>query len=461
MTTCPRTPHPAAADEPELRGLCGGAVHLRGDAGYDAARTPWNAAVDQRPAAVVYPASPAEVAAVVRAARRAGLRVAPQGTGHNARPLGALGDVVLLRTAAMHRVTVDAGARTARVEAGVLWQDAVEAAAEHGLAALHGSSPDVGVVGYSLGGGVGWYARKLGLQANSVTAVELVTADGDLVRADATHETDLFWALRGGGGSFGVVTALEFSLYDVARPVAGLLAWKGADAPRVLARWTQWALDAPDEVTSVLRILQVPAIARTPGPQPPATRMPMELRGRTVVVVDGAVLGDAAEADRVLAPLRELGPELDTFAPAPPLSLTRLHLDPEGPTACVSGSTLLGALPPAGADALLQVAGPDSGSSMLVTAELRQRARAAATRRRGDGHPGRSVRLLLRRRRRRRADRSARRRRRPAHPGRAGPVERRAVPQPRRGAGRRRHRLPARRLGPAALRPRRQWTLPV
>ncbi len=227
-TTEPSTATATAAEG--LRHLCGGAVHLPGDPGYDAARVPWNVAVQQRPAAVVYPASADEVVEVVRAASAAGLRVAPQGTGHNAGPLGDLADTVLVRTSAMREVTVDAASRTARVGAGALWIDVVEAVAPFGLAALHGSSPDVGVVGYSLGGGIGWYARALGMATNSVTAVELVTADGRLVRADAEHEPDLFWAVRGGGGNFGVVTAMEFRLYPIETAFAGMLVWDRTDA---------------------------------------------------------------------------------------------------------------------------------------------------------------------------------------------------------------------------------------
>jgi FAD/FMN-containing dehydrogenase len=351
-----------AVSAASLRGLCGGAVHVAGDAAYDVARVPWNAAVDQRPAAVAYPASAAEVAEVVIAARRAGLRVAPQGTGHNPRPLGPLGDVVLLRTAAMRAVTVDPVSRTARVDAGVLWQDAVEAAAEHELAALHGSSPDVGVVGYSLGGGIGWYARRLGLQANQVTAVELVTADGDQLRSDADHEPDLFWALRGGGGNFGIVTALEFALHDVGQPYAGMMIWDAMRAAAVLERWTRWAASTPDEATTALRIVTVPPLAT----------MPDHLRGRTLLVIDGAVLGDHDDARAILSPLHELDPEINTFAPAEPASLTRLHRDPDRPTPFVSGAQLLSVLPPAGVEALLAVAGAQSGTSLPLAAELRQ-----------------------------------------------------------------------------------------
>lgn len=350
------------ADATSLRGLCGGSVLLPDDAGYEEARVPWNAAVDQRPAAVAYPADAHEVAAVMRSAARAGLRVAPQGTGHNAGPLGPLDDVVLLRTSAMTNVSIDATTRRARVQAGALWLDVTEPAAERGLAALHGSSPDVGVVGYSLGGGIGWYARQLGMQTNSITAVELVTADGSLVRADAHHEPELFWALRGGGGNVGVVTAMEFALYPIETAYAGLLAWDWRHAEAVLSRWTEWAATAPDAVTTAIRILQLPPMPQLPEP----------VRGRQLVVIDGAVLADDARAEAILAPLRELRPELDTFSRVPAGSLIRLHMDPEGPTPSITNTAMLAELPAAGLDALLATAGPDSGTSLLIAAELRQ-----------------------------------------------------------------------------------------
>ena len=206
---------------PALRDLCGGAIALPGDDGYDAARQGFNLAVDQRPAAVAYPADAHEVAEIVKAARANGLRVAPQATGHNAGPLGSLDRSILVKTSGLGGVEIDAADRIARVGAGVLWEEVVNAAAPYGLIALHGSSPNVSVTGYSLGGGMGWLARSHGLQANSVTAIELVTADGELVRTDAQHDPELFWALRGGGGNFGIVTALEFRLYPLSEVYAG------------------------------------------------------------------------------------------------------------------------------------------------------------------------------------------------------------------------------------------------
>jgi len=213
----------------------------------------------------------------------------------------------------------------------------------------------------ALGGGLGWLARSHGLQANRITAVELVTADGELRRVDAEHDPDLFWALRGGGGSFGVVTALEFELVALAEAYAGWLAWDWTHAERVLQRWAAWAPEAPDHVTTSARILQLPPLPELPEP----------LRGRRLVVVDGAVTGDATAAAELLAPLRELRPEIDTFATIPAPALVRLHGDPETPVPARSGATMLAALPPQAVSAFVAATGPGSGSILLMS-ELRQ-----------------------------------------------------------------------------------------
>ena len=198
-----------------LRELLDGEVVSPRDEWWDEAREAWNLAVDQRPALVVFPESVPDVVATVAFAREHGLRVAPQSTGHNAGVLGDLSGTILLKTSRMRGVEIDPFGRTARTEAGVIWIEVVEAAAEHGLAALAGSSPDVGVLGYTLGGGLSWLARKHGIGANSVTAIEGVTASGEFFRTDRDNEPDLFWALRGGGGSFAIVTAIEFDLFPI------------------------------------------------------------------------------------------------------------------------------------------------------------------------------------------------------------------------------------------------------
>lgn len=345
-----------------LRALCGGAVHLPGDPSYDMARTPWNLLVSDYPAAVTYPAFPDEVAEVLRAASSLGLHVAAQGTGHGAPPLaGRLTEAVLLRTSAMNELHVDPDRRVARVGAGVLWGDLAEEAGAHGLVGLHPSSPGVGVVGFSIGGGIGWYARKLGLQCNAVTAVELVLADGTFVRATEDSDAELFWAIRGGGTPLGVVCALEFRLFPLRTVVAGYLAWDGTAVEQVLPRWVEWCADAPEEATTAFRLLDVPD----------DDTMPTDVRGRRLAVIDGAVLGDDATATDVLAPLRALRPEIDTVARVPAASLVDLHLDPEGPTPAYASSTLVSGLPDAAVAAILDAVGPGSGTTLTV-AELRQ-----------------------------------------------------------------------------------------
>jgi FAD/FMN-containing dehydrogenase len=371
----PGSPDQVAAGH-ALRGLLGDRVVLPGDERYDEVRVPWNFAVDQRPAAVAVPRSAAEVATVVRVAAENGLRVAAQTTGHNAGPLAAQGldDVVVVRVSDLDMAIADPTRGIVRVEGGALWEPAVAAAAAHGKAVLHGSSPDVGIAGYSLGGGIGWYARKLGLAANSLTAVELVVADGTLVRADATHNAELFWALRGGGGNFGVVTALEFRMYDIATACAGFLLWDAADTEAVLREWAAWAPGAPDEVTTSFRILRMPDLPELPD----------FLRGRAVTVVDGAVLGSDEAAGEMLAGLRSLRPEIDTFATVPSASLVRLHMDPEGGAPVTSDTLMLDALPDAAIDAFLDQVGPDA-ETPLAMAEIRQLGGALARPHEGGG----------------------------------------------------------------------------
>ncbi len=345
---------------------------LPGDDGYDQARVPWNVAVDLNPAAVVYPETAAEMAQVVRATRAAGLRLATAPTGHNLSAIGDMSETVLMWTSRMRGVHLDADRLRARAEAGAIWEDVVVPAAAMGMSVLHGSSPDVGVVGYSLGGGIGWQARKRGLATNSITAIELITADGEMVRADARTEPDLFWAMRGGGGNFGVVTALEFAMYPMTSVYAGWLIFPWERSDEVLHAWSEWTRDAPEEVTSVGRILQLPPLEIIPEP----------LRGRNIVVVEAAFLGDEAAGRALMAPLRDLGPEMDTFAVVGPEGLARLHQDPEGPTPAIGTGALLDHFGPEAVDAFLSVAGPGSGSTLL-SMEVRHADGA-----RGRPHPG-------------------------------------------------------------------------
>jgi LmbE family N-acetylglucosaminyl deacetylase len=365
---------PAPADS--LRDLCGGAVHLPGDPGYDAARLPWNVAVDLRPAAVALPRSAQDVVDVVRAAAALGLRVAPQSTGHGAGALAGtdLSDVVLVKLSELTGTTVDPQARTARVLGGTLWQDVIAETAPHGLTALHGSAGDVAVAGYALSGGLSFYGRQHGLAASSIRAVELVTAAGELVRADADHHPDLFWAVRGAGGNVGVVVAIELELLPIADVVAGMLLWDREHAPDVVRAWARWTREVPESVTTSLRIMSFP----------PLPELPPFLSGRQLVVVDGAVLEDDERAAELLAPLRALAPEMDTFGRIPAPALLQVHMDPPAPTPSVAEHCVLGPLGEDTIEALLAEVGPGT-QSPLMFAELRQLGGALARPAEGGG----------------------------------------------------------------------------
>jgi len=370
------------AEEIEALGL---ATRLKGDLvrpgddDWDAERQVFNLVLDQRPAAIVLAESTLDVVHAVRFARRNRLRVAAQSTGHNAGPIETLEDTLLVKTSRMRGVEIDAAARRARVQAGARWEDVTARVSELSLAALHGSSPDVGIAGYSLGGGMGWLARKHGLQTNSVTAIQLVTPDGRLRLVDADHEPDLFWALRGGGGNFGVVTAIEFALYPVEELYAGALFFPVERAREVLHSWHELTPSLPEAITSVGRVLHFPPLPEIPEP----------LRGGSFAIVEAAYLGSERDGAELLRPLRELGPAIDTFAMVPPVALAELHMDPRDPVPYLTADRLLGDLPAAAIDDLLAAAGPGSGSTLLGF-ELRHMGGALAR-----SEPGHGARATL------------------------------------------------------------------
>jgi FAD/FMN-containing dehydrogenase len=351
---------PLSSDVATLRDALNGSVVLPGDDGWDAARQAWNLAVDQRPAFVALPESAADVQALVNFARTRGLRVAMQGTGHNAAPMGALDDTVLVKTSEMRGVEIDERHCIARVEAGAQWLDVTAPASEAGLAPLAGSAPDVGIVGYTLGGGLSWLGRRYGLAANRLLSADVVTADGRLVRASRHENPDLFWALRGGGGNFGAVVAIEFELIPMRTVYAGMLMFPADRAREVMQAWREWTAELPDSVTTSCRIMNLP----------PLPTIPEFLRGRSIVIIDGAVCEDAARAEELLAPLRALDPEMDTFADMAPVGLSYIHMDPEDPMPGMSDSAILDGMSPEVIDAIVDVAGPGSGSPILMV-ELR------------------------------------------------------------------------------------------
>ncbi len=338
-----------------------GRVVTPSDPDWDSTRQVFNLATDLRPAAVALPLDVSDVVAAVEYARVNGLRVAPQATGHNADAHGDLEATLLVDVRELQEVLVDVPGRRVRVGAGVKWERVAPALSGHGLAALHGSSPDVGVAGYSLGGGMGWLSRTYGLQANSVTAIELVTADGRAARVDAEHEPDLFWALRGGNGNFGVVTAIEFAVYPVEQLYAGVMFFPFDRAADVLHAWTQLVPTLPDEMMSWASLLQFPDAPFVPEP----------VRGGSFTVVYGAFLGTESEGRALLRPVRDLGPAMDTFAMVPPAALGPMAMDPPDPLPLVPTTAVLSDLPHAGVDELVAAVGPNSGSPLAMV-ELRQ-----------------------------------------------------------------------------------------
>ena len=309
----------------------------------------------------------------VRRAREEGRRIVVL-SPRDAAPSDA-GDALVVSTAAMTAVEIDPTMWRARVEAGALWRDVAAPASEHGLAPLAAQAGDSPVVPDTLHGGVSWLARLHGLACNSVTAVELVTPDGELRRADFATEPELFWALRGGGEQLGIVVAVELLLHPVAQVYAGSLLWPIERAGEILRRWRDWTRTAPVELTSVARLLRVPDSDAVPAP----------FRGRAFVAVEAAYAGSEDAGVAFVDHLRHLQPELDTFTTIPPAGLLALHGDPEcGRAPRVGGHLLLGTLPDEAIDALLDAAGPDADTP-LDSVEVRQLGGAVAAKARHAG----------------------------------------------------------------------------
>ncbi|MBW0117851.1 FAD-binding oxidoreductase [Pseudonocardia abyssalis] len=313
-----------------------------------------------RPAVVVGATGTADVVAAVRWATANGLRVAVQSTGHGL--VSDLAGTVLVTTHRMSAVAVDPAARTARVGAGVRWAQVIEAAAPFGLAPLSGSASGVGVVGYTLGGGLGPLARRHGFAADHVRSVELVTADGEVRHVDAISDPDLFWALRGGSGNFGIVTELEFDLVPVARLYGGGIFFPGAVAADVLHAYRTWVATLPEETTTSVALLRLPPLPTLPEP----------LRGQFVVHLRVAHLGPAEEGAALLAPMRAVAPALmDLVTDMPFAAVDSIHMDPTDPMPTWDRGTTLRELPAEAVDELLAIAGPDAVVPLIMV-ELRQ-----------------------------------------------------------------------------------------
>ena len=326
-----------------------------GEPGYDDELAGFQTGFAQRPAVVFAAASAEDVIAAVRYAAEHGLPTGVQATGHGL-PGAATGGV-LVTTKRMDRVTVDPGARTARVQAGVRWGQVVAAAEPYGLAPLNGSAPSVGAVSYTLSGGLSILAREFGYAADHVRSLDLVTADGRLRQVTPESDPDLYWALLGGGHNFGIVTELEIGLVPVRTLYGGSLAFDGrqVDPAALLRAYAEWTRTVPDGLTS--------SFAAVPYPDIPA--LPPHLRGRYVVSVRVAYTG--ADGEQLVAPLRESGPVLaDSLREMPYAESHTIHSDPDFPHAYYGDSAVLSELDVERAGEVLAAAGPDAGGPMCV-----------------------------------------------------------------------------------------------
>jgi FAD binding domain len=317
------------------------ALALPGDAAYDAA-APWDRAVESRPAAVVFAESGDDVAAAVTFARANDLRVAVRSTGHGAVAIGD--DVLLIHTERMTDCTIDVTGGWARAGAGAQWQQVLDAACPAGFAPLCGSAPGVGVVGFLTGGGIGPFAHTYGISSDWVRAFDVVTGDGRQRRATTTENPDLFWGLRGGKATVGIVTAVEFDLPRLARFYGGAMWFAGNDAAAVSAAWRRLVNCLPDEGTTSIAFLNLP----------PLPHLPPSIAGRSTVAVRFAWTGNPQDGRRRLAELRRVAKVLiDDIDVRPYSELARVHSDPVGPMPVNSRSALLRDLPQSGVDALI------------------------------------------------------------------------------------------------------------
>ncbi|GAA1193146.1 FAD-binding oxidoreductase [Pseudonocardia alaniniphila] len=347
-------------DAATLVAAVAGSVLLPGDAGYDDERAVFNLNHELVPAAIVVAQSAADVQAAVAFAAGQHRPLLVKTTGHQM--VGKAHGAVVIATHRMNDVVIDAVSRTARVGAGVMWSEVIPKAAKAGLAPLNGSNPTVGVAGYILGGGLSpTLGRSQGYAADHVRSLEVVTADGELRHVDAQSEPELFWALRGGKGNFGVVTALEFDLFPVSRLYGGGIYFPGERMADVLRAWTTWHPGTPETMVSSFAVMR----------QPPVPEVPEPLRGAFVVSLRFAYTGTAEDGERLIAPLRAVAPAvLDTVRDMPYTEVASIHNEPTDPVPYYERGVMLREFPAEAQDKLVELVGPNSDTTLAI-AELR------------------------------------------------------------------------------------------
>lgn len=359
----------------ELRARLTGVAAVPGDAAFDELRACWNLSLDLQPEIVVAAANEADVQAAAKFADDHGMPISVIATGHG-QPRNCAGGV-LIRTSSLNSVNVDPASRTARVGGGAVWNDVIQAAYPHGLAPLSGSSPGVGVVGYLLGGGYSLMLRTYGLAIDHVKAFRVVLSDGSVVVASPESHTDLFWALQGGGGAFGIVTEVTIGLVPHAEVYGGALMFPGDRAPEVYQAYAEWTSTLPNDLTTSVIMIHFP----------PVPFVPEFLQGRTMVIVTACMEADQGKGEALLAPMRALGPEVDMVGIMPFTESARIYNDPVDPLPANGRGVLLHDIEPEAIDALLEAIGPMDRSPNLMI-QLRHLGGAAADRQESDSPVG-------------------------------------------------------------------------
>ena len=344
----------------ELKSSIQGELFTPGDDGYLQAWMGWNLSIQQNPAIVIVARSAEDISKALRFASGAGLGVSVQSTGHGV-ILPADGGMLIV-TSQLDKIQIDAEARTAWVGAGVKWGAVLEAAQVHGLTPLLGSSPTVGVVGYSLGGGLGWLARKYGLAVDSVRAIDLVTADGSPLTASQKQNPDLFWAMRGGGGGFGAVTALEIELFPVSNVYGGILMYPVELAEEVLQRYAKWTLNLPEEWTTSVKLANFP----------PVEMLPEFLRGKSFVMLNGCYCGPVEEGEAYLQEWVDWGAHIQSSFRVMPFSeVASISQDPVEPSPSTHNGAWLKELNAESIGTILQFGTPQNSPCPLTITEVR------------------------------------------------------------------------------------------
>jgi FAD/FMN-containing dehydrogenase len=344
-----------------------GPVYRPGSAEYESERRGFQASTLHSPDVIVGAINAADVQAAVRFAAAHQLPVAVQATGHGTTTPADRG--VLVSTARMSGVHIDPETRVARLQAGVRWEQVIHAAHAHGLAPLSGSTPHAGAVSYTLGGGLSLLARRYGYAADYVRGIEVVIADGSLHEVTAESDPDLFWALRGGRANFGVVTRLDIELVPVSRIYAGGLYFGPELIDDAFEAWRHWTATVPEDMTSSIAVIPFPDLPGVPEP----------LRGRRIAHVRIAYAGDKASGERLVAPLRAVGPRvLDVLSEIPYTESASIHNDPTDPQASHGTNAMLRELPQEGLRDVLRLTGPDAATPCIV--EIRHLGGALARR---------------------------------------------------------------------------------